>query len=342
MAAISAAIDAAKADERPSHHRRADPHRLRQPEQAGHPEGARRAARAPTRSSSTKEAYGWDPDRTFYVPGRGRELFRSRDRRGQGPRRRMGGAARPLRGGVSRRRPRSSGGGCAAGCPTAGTQACPRYEAGDRGRDAQREPGHDPGARGVAARAVRRRRGPVGVEPDRRQGERPDHFEADHAGRNLRFGVREHGMGAIANGIAYHGGFLPYCATFLTFSDYMRGSVRLASLSGPARHLRLDPRLGRPRRGRPDPSAGRALRRAAGDAEPVVRAPRRRQRGGGGLGAGRRTADDPGARLARRARVHPPEAADAAGTPTSTPARASRRGGYVLREASGGKRPSWS
>ena len=39
-------------------------------------------------------------------------------------------------------------------------------------------------------------------------------------------------MGAIANGIAYHGGFLPYCATFLTFSDYMRGSVRLAALSG--------------------------------------------------------------------------------------------------------------
>jgi transketolase len=39
-------------------------------------------------------------------------------------------------------------------------------------------------------------------------------------------------MGAIANGIAYHGGFLPYCATFLTFSDYMRGAVRLAALSG--------------------------------------------------------------------------------------------------------------
>ena len=39
-------------------------------------------------------------------------------------------------------------------------------------------------------------------------------------------------MGGIANGIAYHGGFLPYGATFLTFSDYMRGSVRLAALSG--------------------------------------------------------------------------------------------------------------
>ena len=57
-------------------------------------------------------------------------------------------------------------------------------------------------------------------------------FEADGSGRNLRFGVREHAMGGIANGIAYHGGFIPYVGTFLTFSDYMRGSVRLAALSG--------------------------------------------------------------------------------------------------------------
>jgi len=57
-------------------------------------------------------------------------------------------------------------------------------------------------------------------------------FEADEPGRNLRFGVREHGMGGVANGIAYHGGFIPYAATFLNFSDYMRGSVRLASLAG--------------------------------------------------------------------------------------------------------------
>jgi transketolase len=56
-------------------------------------------------------------------------------------------------------------------------------------------------------------------------------FSADEAGRNIRFGVREHGMGGIANGIAYHGGFIPYAGTFLNFSDYMRGSVRLAALS---------------------------------------------------------------------------------------------------------------
>ena len=59
-----------------------------------------------------------------------------------------------------------------------------------------------------------------------------DPFEAGEAGRNLWFGVREHAMGGAANGIAYHGGFLPYCATFLNFSDYMRGSVRLAALAG--------------------------------------------------------------------------------------------------------------
>ena len=39
-------------------------------------------------------------------------------------------------------------------------------------------------------------------------------------------------MGGAANGIAYHGGFIPYAGTFLTFSDYMRGSVRLAALTG--------------------------------------------------------------------------------------------------------------
>ncbi len=50
-------------------------------------------------------------------------------------------------------------------------------------------------------------------------------------GRNLHFGIREHAMGAILNGIALHGATRPYGATFLTFSDYMRPAVRLAALS---------------------------------------------------------------------------------------------------------------
>ena len=53
-----------------------------------------------------------------------------------------------------------------------------------------------------------------------------------YAGRVLHFGIREHGMGAILNGIAVHGGTRVFGGTFLTFSDYMRGSVRLAALMG--------------------------------------------------------------------------------------------------------------
>ena len=53
-----------------------------------------------------------------------------------------------------------------------------------------------------------------------------------YAGRNLYFGVREHGMGAILNGLAAHGGALPFGATFLIFSDYMRPPIRLAALMG--------------------------------------------------------------------------------------------------------------
>ncbi|MGV7929108.1 MAG: transketolase [Spirochaetota bacterium] len=50
-------------------------------------------------------------------------------------------------------------------------------------------------------------------------------------GRNIHFGIREHAMGAIQNGIAYYGGFIPYSATFFVFMDYMRPPVRLAALS---------------------------------------------------------------------------------------------------------------
>jgi len=51
-----------------------------------------------------------------------------------------------------------------------------------------------------------------------------------YAGRNLHFGIREHGMGAIMNGLAMSGAFIPFGSTFLVFSDYMRGSIRLSSL----------------------------------------------------------------------------------------------------------------
>ena len=56
-------------------------------------------------------------------------------------------------------------------------------------------------------------------------------FEAEsYEGRNLHYGIREHGMGSVMNGMALHGGIIPYGATFLIFSDYMRPAIRLAAL----------------------------------------------------------------------------------------------------------------
>ena len=59
-----------------------------------------------------------------------------------------------------------------------------------------------------------------------------DFNPANWSGRNIRFGIREHGMAGIMNGIAYDGIFRPSGATFLVFADYCRGSIRLAALSG--------------------------------------------------------------------------------------------------------------
>lgn len=56
--------------------------------------------------------------------------------------------------------------------------------------------------------------------------------KGDYSGRYIRFGIREHAMGTMMNGMALHGGVIPYGGTFFTFSDYMRPALRLAALSG--------------------------------------------------------------------------------------------------------------
>jgi len=61
-------------------------------------------------------------------------------------------------------------------------------------------------------------------------GRSPETTSSFQSGRNIHFGVREHAMGAITNGMALHGGLLPFDATFFTFSDYMRPALRLAAL----------------------------------------------------------------------------------------------------------------
>ncbi len=96
-------------------------------------------------------------------------------------------------------------------------------------------------------------------------------FSATHAGRNIAFGIREHGMGSIVNGLALHGGIVkPYGSTFLVFSDYMRPARAALGADGAAGRVGLDARLDRPRRGRSDAPAGRALRGPARDPAPLV------------------------------------------------------------------------
>jgi transketolase len=81
---------------------------------------------------------------------------------------------------------------------------------------------------------------PTSSAPPRTTSRHGGDFSAcQRTGRNIWFGIREHAMGAICNGIAYDGLFLGSCATFLVFADYCRPSIRIAALRQTARHLHL-------------------------------------------------------------------------------------------------------
>ena len=114
----------------------------------------------------------------------------------------------------------------------------------------------------------------------------------DFSGRYIHYGVREFGMAAAMNGIALHGGFVPYGGTFLVFSDYARGAIRLSALMGLRVIYVLTHDFDRTWRRRADASAGRASRRAARHAESQRLPPRRRDRDRRMLGARARQPQD--------------------------------------------------
>ena len=226
---IAAAIEEARADDRPSliavrtHIGFGSPNRQDTQKAHGQPLG-------PDEVRLVKEAYGWDPDKTFYVPDEARDLFRRAVPAGEdlvASWEQAFGAyaaafpdkAQEFRRRVVERQPSDDW-----------DDALKTYAVGEEiaTRNASQETIQSlgvtlPGLFGGAADLSESNLTDIKGE---------DSFEADHPGRNLRFGVREHAMGGVANGIAYHDGFIPYVGTFLTFSDYMRGSVRLAALSG--------------------------------------------------------------------------------------------------------------
>ena len=109
---------------------------------------------------------------------------------------------------------------------------------------------------------------------------RPDAFDGSY----IHYGVREHAMAAAMNGIALHGGFIPYGGTFLSFADYSRPAIRLAALMGIRVIHVMTHDFDRTGRGRPDASAGRASGVAAGDPQSAGVPPGRRGRDRGGVG----------------------------------------------------------
>src|SRR5687767_8289321 len=227
IAAIAAAIETARADDRPSliairtHIGFGSPNRQDSQKAHGAPLG-------PDEVRLTKEAYGWDPDRSFYVPpevlahfrravDEGERLVAAWEERLDAYTRADPERASQLRRRVEGRLPEGWGDGL------------PSYPEGE-----------ELATRNASKNALQALKDAlpelIGGAADLSESNLTDlagegDFSATETGRNLRFGVREHAMGGIGNGIAYHGGLRPFVATFLNFSDYMRGSVRLAALS---------------------------------------------------------------------------------------------------------------
>ncbi len=330
VAEIAAAISAAQADGRPSliavrtHIGFGSPNKQDSHKAHGAPLG-------PDEVRLTKIAYGWDPDAQFLVPDAALDAFRAAIPAGEAlaeawdERFERYAEAYPGEAAEFRRR---LAGDLAPGWdaslhvyPVGEDVATRQASQAAIGALAEAVPELFGGAADLSESNLTDIGGAGGGAGD---------YSADEAGRNLRFGVREHAMGAIANGIACHGGFRPYAGTFLTFSDYMRGSVRLAALAGlPVTYVWTHDSVGLGEDGPThQPVEHFAALRAIpnlwlvrpGDANETTAA--------WGLALERR--DGPVAlALTRQKLTTQPETAAAA-------REGVRRGGYVLRESSGG------
>ncbi len=177
-----------------------------------------------------KQAYGWDPDKHFYIPDEVLAHMRAAGERGAGLQAEWQRSfdayaeAYPTEGQQLRQ-------ALAGELPDGWDADLPTFTPAD-GDLATRQ------ASGKALEAIKARvPWVIGGSADLAtsndmpvKGEvsfQPGHYDC----RNIWFGVREHGMGAALNGMSVHGGVRVYGGTFLTFSDYMRGSIRLAALS---------------------------------------------------------------------------------------------------------------
>jgi transketolase len=177
----------------------------------------------------TKKALGWDPDASFHVPEEAKARFRTAASRGEGIESEWQSRFAEL----ERRRPDLAAEWRRrfdAALPPVWESALPRFQAGDK--LATREASGKV-LNAIAAAVPEILGGDADLSSSTKTAlDGAGSFDGrTGSGRNLHFGVREHAMAGIANGISYHGGVRPYCSTFFCFSDYMRPSIRLAALS---------------------------------------------------------------------------------------------------------------
>ena len=291
----------------------------------------------------TKQAYGWDPERTFFVPDEVYAHFSQRERgaadhaawdelhaaqlaadpeRVRELDRRLSGAlpegwerALPDLTGADAQATRVSSGACIAALAA----AIPEFVGGS----ADLAPSNNSTIKG--AEAI-----PGAPLANKENALADSVLPGRLGGRTLHFGIREHAMGAILNGFTVHGGFRAFGATFFVFSDYMRPSVRLACIMGlPVVYVWTHDSIGL---GEDGPTHQPVEHLASLRAMPHMRVhpPGRRHRDRRGL-APRARARATG-RSASRSRARSCPCSTAA--PSHLRA-ASARGGYVLAEAGG-------
>lgn len=180
--------------------------------------------------AAAKRNLGWPVEPRFYIPAHVLEHFRTALQRGEQEEAAWNAqfeayaAAYPELAAELRRRLQGE-------LPPAWETALPSFPADDKGMATRLASGKVLNA--LAPRLPELIGGSADLTPSTRTWlEGYPAFQAETPeGRNLHFGVREHAMGAIVNGMAVFGGLIPYGATFLTFADYMRPALRLSALS---------------------------------------------------------------------------------------------------------------
>jgi transketolase len=179
---------------------------------------------------ATKEVYGWPPDETFYVPDEAREPFQEAAERGRQ-------AVEDWEGQLASFRDANADAAAEldlimnARLPDGWEEGAPTFDPGD-GKVATRKASGEV-IQWAASRVPTLISGSADLEPSTLT-EIEDGgsvTRGDYSGRNVHYGVREHGMGAIVNGLVLHG-FRAFGSTFFNFLDYMKASVRIASLMG--------------------------------------------------------------------------------------------------------------